>query len=271
MSVQASRWTTVALSIILLVAIAPCLLSATSVSVALVRGARRSFASSLRFGQVRDLSLCQQAMTEMFAEFLKLCQKHAITFFVVGGTLLGAEVWKGWIPWDGDIDIEVLSSDWARLEHHLTSELPVHFWLQTDKTDPLFSKHRRRADSVVGKLRHLLHSYDPCFDGAKFHNGLMLDLNLFHVDPNRNQVIMPDDSSVELRYDDVFPLQYLAFEYLRVPAPRNSRKYLEEKYGPTYWILPNAEERHPHEGTLRYLHVPRHHHALYPDLFCLER
>ena len=42
---------------------------------------------------------------EIFKEFAKIAKKHNIRYFLGQGTLLGAVKYKGFIPWDDDIDL----------------------------------------------------------------------------------------------------------------------------------------------------------------------
>lgn len=52
---------------------------------------------------------------EMFKDFIAFCQKHGITYYLCGGTMLGAIRHKGFIPWDDDIDLFVSRPDFERL------------------------------------------------------------------------------------------------------------------------------------------------------------
>lgn len=69
---------------------------------------------SLRQLQLKEL--------ELLKLFQKICAEHNISYFALGGTLLGAIRHKGFIPWDDDIDVGIPRPDYDRLCKILESE-----------------------------------------------------------------------------------------------------------------------------------------------------
>ena len=61
---------------------------------------------------LRELQLAQLDMLRFFKEF---CEKNDITFYFIGGGLIGALRNGGFIPWDDDIDVLLPRSDYERL------------------------------------------------------------------------------------------------------------------------------------------------------------
>jgi hypothetical protein len=209
----------------------------------------------------------QKRMTKMLEVFDSICMKHNITYFAIGGTLLGTVVYKGWIPWDGDLDIEILESDWPRLNSILKKQLPKTMWLQTHETDKHYISWNSKY--VIGKIRDLNSCYKNCQDGTKFHNGFMLDLNLFYIDSKKN-IVMPHkaDMDCDLTYSDIYPLKRSKFDNITINIPNNSEKYLKARYKPknSKYMIP-IKERYPHEGLLDPNNTCNHHFKLYPKLY----
>lgn len=52
---------------------------------------------------------------EMFKYFIDFCEMHGLTYYLAGGTMLGAIRHKGFIPWDDDIDLLLPRPDFERL------------------------------------------------------------------------------------------------------------------------------------------------------------
>ena len=77
----------------------------------------------------------QLRMLEMLVEVDRICRRHGIRYWLSSGTLIGAARHKGFIPWDDDLDIEMLLPDYRRLMKVLPKELPDTMRLQSINTD----------------------------------------------------------------------------------------------------------------------------------------
>ena len=47
----------------------------------------------------------QETEFDIMQEIDSVCRRHKLTYFAVGGSVLGAVRHQGFIPWDDDIDI----------------------------------------------------------------------------------------------------------------------------------------------------------------------
>ena len=77
-------------------------------------------------------------MLEILCEIDRICKKHGIRYWLSSGTLIGAVRHGGFIPWDDDLDIEMMREDYDRLMDVLPGELPSTMALQTHETDPTY-------------------------------------------------------------------------------------------------------------------------------------
>ena len=71
---------------------------------------------------------------EMLNEFVRICEKNNLEYFLVGGTLLGAVRHAGFIPWDDDIDVGMPRSDYDKFIKIAKDELKKDFYLKSMET-----------------------------------------------------------------------------------------------------------------------------------------
>lgn len=70
-------------------------------------------------GQLREI---QEANNLILKRIKRICDDNQIPFFLFAGTLLGAVRHRGYIPWDDDIDIGMLCSDYVRFQKAMEAE-----------------------------------------------------------------------------------------------------------------------------------------------------
>lgn len=66
------------------------------------------------------MTALQWRMLELVLEIDAICQKHGITYYLAGGSVLGAVRHKGFIPWDDDIDIMMTRDNFAKFQQVCT-------------------------------------------------------------------------------------------------------------------------------------------------------
>lgn len=88
---------------------------------------------------MKELSLeeikCLQV--DLLKHFDAFCQAHGIRYFLCNGTLLGAVKYKGYIPWDDDIDVCLPREDYDRLIREYTDPTESYELLSFE-TNPAF-------------------------------------------------------------------------------------------------------------------------------------
>ncbi len=100
----------------------------------------RKYGDSLRRAPLRalaseDLRRAQLLQLKVLREIQRVCQKHEVPFFLIGGSLLGAVRHDGFIPWDDDLDIGMLREDYDRFLEVAPVELADEYWLQHWEND----------------------------------------------------------------------------------------------------------------------------------------
>ncbi len=73
--------------------------------------------------KTEPLRRLQHVLTGMLKQFDQVCRAHDIPYFIMWGTALGAQRHKGFIPWDDDLDVGMLRSDYERLR-----QVPAAEW-----------------------------------------------------------------------------------------------------------------------------------------------
>lgn len=77
------------------------------------------------------LHIVQKYMLEITKEIKRVCDENGIRYFLDSGSLLGAVRHHGFIPWDDDMDVGMLRSDYDKFIKIAPEKLDSHFLIQT--------------------------------------------------------------------------------------------------------------------------------------------
>ena len=99
---------------------------------------RFDFDKSFFCDEEREGFIVSEAMKHYWAAslhtveiFARLCKKHGLKWWANWGTLLGANRHRGFVPWDDDIDLVMLRTDYERFLSVAEDELPEGFAIDT--------------------------------------------------------------------------------------------------------------------------------------------
>lgn len=79
------------------------------------------------------LTRYQRYLLSIAEDIISVCREENITYHLTGGSALGAVRHGGFIPWDDDMDIDILGSDFDRFEQAFTAKFSDKYWLHTYK------------------------------------------------------------------------------------------------------------------------------------------
>lgn len=113
----------------------------------------------------------QLRLLDMLLVLDNICKKHHINYWLSSGSLIGAIRHNGFIPWDDDLDIEMMLSDYKRLLEVLPKELPEWLVVQDHNTDPAYFYYYAKLRDRRSYLEET-NDYDRCLK----ERGIFIDI-----------------------------------------------------------------------------------------------
>ena len=106
---------------------------------------------------------------DMALELDRICTEHGLTWYLIGGSLLGAVRHQGFIPWDDDMDIGMPRADYDVLRAH-PEWFEAPYFLQLPETDPgcFYASAKLRNSNTT--------AYTPFHVWQGINQGIMIDI-----------------------------------------------------------------------------------------------
>lgn len=133
---------------------------------------RSELEEKLSAQQERNKVLRKLQLTELeiLKELDRICRKHDLKYYIVGGTLIGAVRHGGFIPWDDDIDVSMPRADFDKLCKIAPKELGEKFFFQTQKSE-------KSCYFYYGKIRKEgTYFGEDKFEHTPIHKGIFIDI-----------------------------------------------------------------------------------------------
>lgn len=179
---------------------------------------------------------------KILLEFKRICERHNLQYFLIGGTLLGAVRHRGFVPWDDDIDVGMMRSEYIKFLNVCKDELSQEYTLQTFETDRTYAH-------PFAKIRLVGTEYpEPKYKAVSDQRGIWMDIFPFDSTPSNRLLrdihrfrLMTIIHMCEIKYNyTVEPstllrrVLYLGLRWFSRPFSRtwleNRREYLFQKY-----------------------------------------
>ncbi len=127
---------------------------------------------------LEELRMLHAELYDILAEVIRICDRHSIPYFVIGGTAIGALYDKGILPWDDDIDIGMKREDYNRFLDIAQRELrPQYFlsWFGTEPHSPYYFAKVKKHDTLF---------VESMFSDLPLHPGIFVDVFPFDRIPD---------------------------------------------------------------------------------------
>lgn len=125
-----------------------------------------------------ELEKLHAELYSILKEIDRVCSKHHIPYFIIGGTAIGALYDGAILPWDDDVDIGMKRADYNRFLEVAPQELGPSFflsWLGTDPRSPYyFAKVKKNGTLFVEEM----------FRKVPMHPGIFVDIFPFDRIPD---------------------------------------------------------------------------------------
>ena len=112
----------------------------------------------------------QKVEFDILKQFIEICDKLNLQYYLVCGSALGAVKYGGFIPWDDDVDVAMPRKDYEIFLQRAQEFLPKNLFLQNYHTDRCFP-------AIYSKLRNSNTTYiEKSVAHLPINHGIYIDI-----------------------------------------------------------------------------------------------
>ena len=115
----------------------------------------------------QELDKVHTYVLQIAKEFHNICLANDITYYMLGGSMLGAVRHKGFIPWDDDMDFGVLRKDFEKLKNLLQSSISKDLKLVSKENTPNFYGGFIKIENTKTQIQEI---------NSEFYSGVSIDI-----------------------------------------------------------------------------------------------
>lgn len=119
---------------------------------------------------------------EIVKEVVHVCDEHGLTYYMSGGTLLGAVRHHGFIPWDDDIDLAMPRDDYEQFLQIAPGILPSNLEIVNYRTDSRYQYYITRVRNLDTKVEEIRINNDYRYTNAS--------IDIFPLDGTPNPILL---------------------------------------------------------------------------------
>ena len=97
----------------------------------------------------------QERMLEILGVIDGICRKHGISYWLSGGSMLGAVRHHGFIPWDDDVDLAMPRDDYEKFLKIAPRLLSSNLQIVNYRTDPKYQYYITRIRDIETKVEEV--------------------------------------------------------------------------------------------------------------------
>lgn len=116
----------------------------------------------------------QMKILEVMKFIDKVCRKNDITYFIMGGTALGAVRHGGFIPWDDDLDIFMTPDQYEKFKLVFNKLNDTLFVIQEWKTTEHYLEYAKVRMNGTTLIEH---NFANC---KNMHHRIYVDIMILH-------------------------------------------------------------------------------------------